>query len=351
MSLLNDEEKEFYQRHLILSGFGEAAQQKLKQARVLVIGAGGLGCPVLSYLVAGGVGHITIVDDDRVSLTNLHRQVLFGHDDMGKNKAVTAAEKLKRQNPHVHLRAVTERFSVYNALKLIRQHDVIVDGSDNFATRYLVNDACVMGKKPFISGAIHQYSGQLSVFNHNGGPTYRCLFPDPPRPEDSPSCEQAGVLGILPGIIGTMMANEAVKLVTGLGDLLSGKFLTYDVLHHEQQIFRFKLDPANLSIKELEDYAFDCSEFPEIALDELKTSLQTGHEKVLIDVRDPDEFARQNLGGQNIPLGELEKATLLYDFHAQLVLICSSSIRSRAAGKILSGKGYKNIAVLKDGLG
>jgi len=244
-----------YQRHLTLSGFGMQAQQKLKHARVLVIGAGGLGCPALQYLAAAGTGTLGIVDDDRVSLSNLQRQILYAEADIGTLKAVTAAARLSAMNPSIVCQPYAVRLTAANALDLIRAHDLVVDGSDNFATRYLVNDACVLAGKPLIYGAIQTFQGQASVFNHQGGPTYRCLFPEPPDPKDAPSCSDIGVLGVLPGMIGTIQATEAIKVLTGIGEPLSGVLLIFDALRMRIQRVRFQRVPAAANVTELTEPA------------------------------------------------------------------------------------------------
>ncbi len=233
-----------YQRHLTLPGFGMQAQQKLKHARVLVVGAGGLGCPALQYLAAAGTGTLGIVDDDCVSLSNLQRQILYTEADIGMRKAETAAARLLAMNPNIDCQPHAVRLGPHNALDLIRDYDLVVDGSDNFATRYLVNDACVLAGKPFIHGAIQTYHGQASVLNYQGGPTYRCLFPEPPDPKDAPNCSETGVLGVLPGMIGTIQATEAIKVLTGIGEPLSGVLLLFDALQMRMQRIHVARVPA-----------------------------------------------------------------------------------------------------------
>ena len=235
MSELTLKEIERYQRHLSLPSFGKEAQLKLKAARVLVIGAGGLGCPALQYLAAAGVGKLGVMDFDLVDASNLQRQILFTEGDVGKPKASVAADRLRAMNSNIDVVDIAERLSEENALQIFQDYDLIVDGSDNFVTRYLVNDACVMTKKPLIYGAIYTFQGQVSVFNFQGGPTYRCLFPDPPDPKDAPNCSEIGVIGILPGLIGTLQASEAIKVITGVGEPLSGSLLLWDVLTMKQQ--------------------------------------------------------------------------------------------------------------------
>src|SRR5581483_2366972 len=250
-----------YSRHLSLAGFGPAAQEKLQRSAVLVIGAGGLGCPALLYLAAAGVGRLVIVDDDRVEVSNLQRQVLYTSDDAGQPKAEAAARRLRALNPLIAIEARAERFTRANALALVRGVDVVLDGSDNFSTRYLVNDACVLADRPLVYGAIQGFEGQLGVFNFRGGPTYRCLFPEPPEPGSVPNCAEGGVIGALPGLIGTVQALEVIKLLTGIGEPLSGKLMLWDALTMATRIVRFSPDPRSRQITELppEGYGETCA--------------------------------------------------------------------------------------------
>lgn len=250
-----------YQRHLSLAGFGPEAQARLKNGSVLVIGAGGLGCPALLYLAAAGVGRIVLVDPDRVDVSNLQRQVLYTSEDAGELKADTAARRLRALNPLITIEPHAERFSRSNALDYVRAVDVVIDGSDNFATRYLANDACVLGERPLVYGAIHGFEGQVSVFNWRGGPTYRCLFPEPPEAGAVPNCAEAGVLGALPGLIGTVQATEALKLLAGIGEPLSGRLLLWDALTMQVRTVGFAADPASRRIHDLppDDYGRTCA--------------------------------------------------------------------------------------------
>jgi adenylyltransferase/sulfurtransferase len=250
-----------YQRHLSLAGFGPEAQAALQRSRVLVIGAGGLGCPALLYLAAAGVGQLTIIDADTVDVSNLQRQILFTTADTGQSKAEVAAKRLGALNPCIMITARVARLNRANALELIRAHDLVVDGSDNFATRYLVNDACVLADRPLVYGAIQGFEGQASVFNHKKGPTYRCLFPEPPAPGTVPTCSEAGVLGVLPGLIGTVQATEAIKVLTGIGEPLSGRLLLWNSLTMTSRTLRFAADPASRAITELptEGYGQTCA--------------------------------------------------------------------------------------------
>ncbi|HMY37322.1 MAG TPA: molybdopterin-synthase adenylyltransferase MoeB, partial [bacterium] len=317
---LTTEELARYNRHLILKEFGLEGQQKLKSAKVLVIGAGGLGAPCLLYLTAAGVGTIGIVDFDTVDASNLQRQVLYTVDDVGKPKADTAAHRLKQLNPSVHFNTHREKLTSANALDIIRSYDIIADGSDNFQTRYLVNDACVLLNKPLIYASIFQFEGQVSVFNYTDpsgtlGPNYRDLFPTPPPPGMVPSCAEGGVLGVLPGIIGSMQASEAIKVITGIGTPLSGKLFLWNALTFESRTMKFKRDPANpinglqQTITALIDYEVFCGISEpekqtggEISPAELKHWIDTGKDFQLIDVRESFEYGICNLGGTLIPL-------------------------------------------------
>ena len=250
-----------YQRHLSLAGFGPEAQAALQRSRVLVIGAGGLGCPILLYLAAAGVGQLTIIDADMVDVSNLQRQILFTTADAGHPKAVVAAQRLRALNPCIAITALVARLNRANALELISAHDLVVDGSDNFATRYLVNDACVLAGRPLVYGAIQGFEGQASVFNYKNGPTYRCLFPEPPAPGTVPNCAEAGVLGVLPGLIGTVQATEAIKILCGIGEPLSGRLLLWNSLTMTSRTLRFAADPASWAITDLpvEGYGETCT--------------------------------------------------------------------------------------------
>lgn len=331
--MLSKEEKERYSRHIILEGFGEAAQLKLKSAKVLVIGAGGLGCPALLYLTAAGVGTIGIMDDDVVSESNLQRQVLFSLVDIGKKKSLIAKEKLQKQNPFININVYDEKVTKNNALSCIKNYDLVIDGSDNFATRYLVNDACIILNKPFVYGAIHKFEGQVSVFNFKGGPTYRCLFAEPPLEGEMLSCSEAGVLGILPGVIGNLQATEAIKLITGIGEPLSGKLLSINLLNYDISVFEFEAIPDNKLIRELGNYEISCRN--ETMNYESLISLQKKQKVQLIDVREKDEFETKNLNGINIPLREI--STRINELNPGLITVvhCKSGIRSQKAINII----------------
>jgi adenylyltransferase/sulfurtransferase len=365
--MLNPKEINRYSRHIILSEIGMKGQEKLKQAKVLMVGAGGLGCPVLQYLAAAGVGTMGISDDDKVDETNLHRQVLFSTDDIGRNKAEVAKEKLSKYNPYIHLISHPLHLTSENALKIIYQYDLVIDGSDNFPTRYLVNDACVMLNKPLVFGSIFKFEGQVSVFNYKNGPTYRCLFPEPPV--SSPNCAEIGVLGVLPGIIGTLMANEALKIILGIGKILSGKLFVLDALNFQTQLISFEKNPENSKITTLIDYDDFCKtrsenfsqvsnsekvggrEFKEISANELKKLFDDKKDFQLIDVREEWEYASENLGGENIPLGSIEKNIDKILKEKQVIVYCRSGNRSKKAIEILQHKyGFTNLYNLSGGI-
>ncbi|MBL4862028.1 MAG: HesA/MoeB/ThiF family protein [Crocinitomicaceae bacterium] len=346
--MLNSDEKKYYSRHLLLNEFGEENQLKLKNSSVLVIGAGGLGCPSLQYLVAAGVGNVRIMDGDTVDISNLHRQILFSHEDIGESKAEVATQKLTQLNPHVNITAVKEWLTKENALEYIKDHDVILDCSDNFETRYLVNDACVIEKKPFIYGAISKFEGQISVSNHQDGPTYRCLFPEPPSAKDAPNCADAGVLGVLPGIIGTNQALECIKLLTGMGELLSGKLLIIDTLGQHHIKLTISTVPSHKEIKILGDYNVSCSS--EIQQIDYSKTLELLEQKTfLLDVRSEEEYQLQNIGGLLIPLAELENSLKIIP-NKEIIVVCQSGKRSAAACELLIQNGFDRVYNLKGGL-
>jgi sulfur-carrier protein adenylyltransferase/sulfurtransferase len=362
--MLSKDELIRYNRHLILPGFGKEAQEKLKSSRVLVIGAGGLGCPVLQYLTAAGVGTIGILDFDVVDESNLQRQVLYNTENIGKSKAEIATKKLTLQNPHLKFIIHNLKFSPENALEIIGSYDLIVDGSDNFATRYLVNDACVIMKKPFVSGAIFKFEGQLSVFNYKNkdgikGPTYRCLYPEAPDPKDVPSCSEIGVLGVLPGIIGAMQANEAIKVITGIGEPLSGKLLTLDALTMQTNILKFSADEKNFAIKELGEYEEVCevaendfkSGYKEMTVFELKAKLDKKENLELLDVREEFENEICSIGGKLIPMNTIPLHIESIPQDKQVVVYCHHGMRSAMVVKFLSEEfGYKNLYNLDGGI-
>jgi sulfur-carrier protein adenylyltransferase/sulfurtransferase len=355
-----DGERARYARHLSLAGFGPEAQAKLKRGRVLVIGAGGLGCPALLYLAAAGVGRIDIVDADRVDVSNLQRQVLFTSEDAGQLKVEAAARRLHALNPLIRVVPWAERFTPVNALDHLHRCDVVVDGSDNFATRYLLNDACVLAGKPFVYGAILGFEGQASVFNWHAGPTYRCLFPVPSEAEAMPNCAEAGVLGVLPGLIGTIQATEALKLLTGIGETLSGRLLLWDALTMRMRTVTLAADPRSRDIRELrtEGYGETCTVESGPLGDEIDLSelLATLSQLQLIDVReDRERAAGAILPSVHVPLGALQSghdsaAIKLLDPVKPTVVFCAVGARSRTALSILRERhGFTQIRSLRGG--
>lgn len=324
---------ERYNRQTILKDFGFEAQNKLQGSKVLVVGAGGLGVPVLMYLNAMGVGRLGIVDNDVVSLSNLPRQVLYSEQDIGQSKVRVAIEKLKLQNTETLLIAYETFLNSENALRIISDYDVVVDASDNFPTRYLINDACVILKKPFVYGALHGFEGQLSVFNHNGGPTYRCLFPNMPKPDEVPNCNENGVLGILPGIIGNLQALETVKLLAGVGEVVSGKLFIFDALSNAFQKISFTVKPENLKLHALlPSYDFNCTaDFNNLEAEAFLDIIESSRPQ-LIDVRTSKEFDRNHLEiAVNIPLSELDVRQSEINFDQKVYVVCQSGIRSKKA--------------------
>ena len=349
-----------YSRHLLLPEIGAAGQQKLKAARVLVVGCGGLGCPVLQYMAAAGVGTLGLLDFDTVDDSNLQRQVLYATADVGRPKAVVAVEKLRAQNPFITLQTHQLVLSAANALALFAEYDVVVDCSDNFATRYLVSDACVVLAKPLVFGAIFKFEWQVTVFNYRSGPTYRCLHPVPPAPGDAPNCAEIGVLGVLPGLIGTMQANEALKIILEIGEVLSGRLLLVDALSMRFQTIRFRAVAANQRLTALApDYAAFCGEAPleaaparapEILADELKAWQASGRPLQLLDVREPHEHARRSIGGQLIPLGQLPGQLAALAADVPVVVHCASGVRSQKAALLLLTNGFAEVYSLRNGL-
>ena len=351
-----------YQRHLTLAGFGPAAQRLLKGGSVLVIGAGGLGCPALLYLAAAGVGRIVIVDDDRIEISNLQRQVLFSEADEGAPKAEAAARRLRALNSAIVIEPRVERLTRDNALALVGACDVVVDGSDNFSTRYLVNDACVLADRPLVYGAVQGFSGQLSVFNWRGGPTYRCLFPEPPEPGSVPTCAEAGILGVLPGLIGTAQACEAIKLLTGIGEPLSGRLLLWDALTMTTQTVKLAADPRSREIWELPPVGYGevcapLAESPmEIDVPDLRTAMAGTPALKLIDVREGWERAAGSIEPSlHLPLDEMARSLALpslAQFNPALptIVYCAVGVRSLYGAQILRERyGFREAVSLRGG--
>ncbi|WP_332452601.1 HesA/MoeB/ThiF family protein [Chryseobacterium aquaticum] len=343
--MLNSER---YDRQIKLQGFGIEAQHKLASTKILVIGAGGLGCPVLQYLTAAGVGNIGIVDDDRVSLSNLHRQILYNSDDVGKLKTEAAFERLNAMNPEVHFKIFSERINPQNAVTIVSEYDIITDCTDNFATRYLLDDVCRILEKPLIFGAIYQYEGQIAIFNvrnKEGFTThYRNLFPESPNPGEVPDCNEAGVLGVLPGVIGTLQATEAIKLITGIGEPLINKLMTIDILSYQTTVF--EIPSLNLtdesipySIEEFENmnYQLHCGiEFAGIKNlppSEFKKAAKLP-DTVVIDVREPEEQPKLDVPYVSIPLSQLKENVSQIN-NRNVIVVCKSGKRSLSGAKIL----------------
>jgi sulfur-carrier protein adenylyltransferase/sulfurtransferase len=367
--LTNDEIKR-YSRHLIMPEVGVEGQRKLKAAKVLCIGAGGLGSPVAMYLAAAGVGTLGLVDFDVVDFSNLQRQILHGTPDVGRPKLESAKNKLQALNPEVEIRTHEVALSSQNALQLFEPYDVIVDGTDNFPTRYLVNDACVLsGNKPNAYGSIFRFEGQASVFATKDGPCYRCLYPEPPPPGLVPSCAEGGVLGVLPGMIGIIQATETVKLIMGIGEPLIGRFLIYDALRMRFRELKLRKDPdcpvcgTHPTVKQLIDYEQFCGIRPaapepvgvnsatEITAVELKRRLDRGDTVKIVDVREPNEYQINRIpGSQLIPLGDIPKRYEELDPNEEIVVQCKSGVRSGKAADFLRSVGFKRVLNLKGGI-
>ncbi len=359
---LSPEELSRYSRHIAIPEFNIEGQKKLKAARVLVVGSGGLGSPVLLYLAAAGVGHIGIVDFDVVDDSNLQRQVLFTVEDIGKSKAVTAQKRLSALNPHIDIKVYNTRLTKDNALAIIKDYDVVADGTDNFPTRYLVNDACVLLGKTNVYASIFQFEGQVSVFNYedeNGvvGPNYRDLFPKPPPAGLVPNCSEGGVLGVLPGIIGSLQANEVIKVITGVGETLSGRLFLFDAAAFSTRILKVVKNPAT-KIEALIDYEQFCGigqaeekAIKEISVKEFKNWQDNKEDFQLVDVREPYEFEMANLSGELIPLGEVLKNIDKFSKDKKVVIHCRSGKRSADAIRELENLyPFENLYNLKGGI-
>jgi adenylyltransferase/sulfurtransferase len=368
-ALTNDEILR-YSRHLIMPEVGMEGQQKLKAARVLFIGAGGLGSPLALYLGAAGVGTLGIVDFDVVDYTNLQRQIIHTTADVGRKKLDSAAEKLKAINPFLNIRKFETKLSSENALELFRDFDIIADGTDNFPTRYLVNDACVLTGKPNVYGSIFRFEGQASVFATKDGPCYRCLYSEPPPPGLVPSCAEGGVLGILPGLVGVIQATEVIKLILGKGDPLIGRLLLVDALGMKFRELKLRKNPdcpacgTHRTITKLIDYNEFCGirgeeksqEKPveagisEIQVEELKRRLDAGEDLFVLDVREPHEYQICHINGHLIPLGDLPKRVHELDSSREIVAHCRSGVRSAKAVAFLQQAGFKKVHNLAGGI-
>jgi sulfur-carrier protein adenylyltransferase/sulfurtransferase len=364
---LTNEEVLRYSRHLILPDVGMEGQRKLKAGRILLIGAGGLGSPLALYLAAAGVGTLGLVDFDVVDVSNLHRQVLHGTKDIGRPKLDSARDRIHDVNPHVHVELYETRLTSENALDIIRDYDVVIDGTDNFATRYLTNDACVLLGKPNVYGSIFRFEGQASVFAVEEGPCYRCLFPEPPPPGMVPSCAEGGVLGVLPGLVGTIQATEGIKLLLGVGEPLVGRLLLIDALTMRFRTVRLRKDPScpacgTHEITELIDYDQFCgvapetnvaasNQIPEITPAELAERLRRGDDIDVIDVREPHELDIARLENVRlIPLGTLAEALPTLDPSRETVVLCRTGARSGRAVQQLRAAGFRRVYNLAGGI-
>ena len=361
-----------YSRHLIMPEVGVDGQRKLKAAKVLCIGAGGLGSPVAMYLTAAGVGTLGLVDFDVVDYSNLQRQILHGTPDVGRSKLASARDRLNALNPEVTIETYETALSSQNALQLFEHYDVIVDGTDNFPTRYLVNDACVLLGKPNAYGSIFRFEGQASVFATRNGPCYRCLYPEPPPPGLVPSCAEGGVLGVLPGVIGVIQATEAIKLILGVGEPLIGRFLIFDALRMRFRELKLKKDPecpvcgTHPTVTSLIDYEQFCGIHPaapeqaqgsvstnatEITSVELKQRLDRGERPRIVDVREPNEYQINRIpDSELIPLGDVPKRYNELDPDEELVVLCKMGGRSAKAADFLRSVGFKRVLNLKGGI-
>jgi molybdopterin/thiamine biosynthesis adenylyltransferase/rhodanese-related sulfurtransferase len=364
---LSKEEIQRYSRHLIMPEVGMDGQLKLANAKVLMIGAGGLGAPLGLYLAAAGVGKLGIVDFDVVDVTNLQRQVTFTTADIGRPKLDAAKDRLAGLNPKIQIDTYPTRLTSDNALDLFKDYDIVVDGTDNFPTRYLVNDACILLNKPNVYGSIFRFEGQATIFGYPGGPCYRCLYPEPPPPGLVPSCAEGGVLGVLPGIVGSIQAMETIKLILGTGEPLVGRLLLFNALGMTFRELKLRKNPAcpicgpNRTINALIDYEEFCGirgeETPadtqgiaEIAPRDLKARLDRGDDLYILDVREPHEYQICNIEGHLIPLGELTRRMHELDSSREIVAMCRSGKRSADAVRFLKQTGFRKILNLRGGI-
>ena len=370
---LSPPELERYARHLSLPNVGLDGQRRLKRARVLLVGAGGLGSPAALYLAAAGVGHIGVVDFDVVAASNLQRQILHGTGDVARRKTDSARDRLYDVNPHVRVETYDERLTSHNALAVVREYDLVVDGTDNFATRYLTNDACVLLGRPNVYASVSRFEGQAAVFATAGGPCYRCIFPEPPPPGSVPSCAEGGVLGVLPGLLGTIQATEAIKLITGVGESLAGRLLLVDAARMHFRTVQLRRDPAcpacgTREITELTDYDAFCGSVPaaasggaaddhaddgviEITPRDLAAKLARGDALDLLDVREPYEHQLARIpGARLLPLGTFALAVPSLDPAREVVVLCHHGVRSAAAAEYLQARGFRHVSSLAGGI-
>ncbi|MHB1023594.1 MAG: molybdopterin-synthase adenylyltransferase MoeB [Acidobacteriaceae bacterium] len=369
---LSNDEIARYSRHLILPEVGMEGQQKLKAARVLCVGTGGLGSPLALYLAAAGIGTLGLVDFDVVDSSNLQRQIIHSTKDVGRPKIDSAAEKLKALNPHMNIIKFETMLHSSNALEIMKDFDIIADGTDNFQTRYLVNDACVILGKPNAYGSIFRFEGQASVFATEDGPCYRCLYPEPPPPGLVPSCAEGGVLGILPGLVGVIQASEVIKLILGIGEPLIGKLLLVDTLGMNFRTLKLRKNPecpvcgTNPTVTELIDYDQFCgvtphkeepeatvqNGIPQLSVEGLKKKLDAGEDVFVLDVREPHEYQIVNISGYLLPLGEVGQRIAELDAHREreVVVQCKSGARSQRAAEYLKQVGFKKVQNLAGGI-
>lgn len=361
---LTDNEKNRYSRHISLEQVGLLGQEKLKSAKVIVVGAGGLGCPILQYLTAAGVGTIGIIDFDTVDETNLQRQILFTVNDIGINKAVAAEQRLKQLNPNVNFNVYTDKLTTQNALSLFTGYDIIVDGTDNFSTRYLINDASVISDKPLVYGAIYKFEGQVTVFNYNEGPSYRCLFPEPPKAGSVPNCSDVGVIGILPGLIGTQQANEVLKIILEIGIPLSGKLLTYNALDNSSLTLNVNRSESEIQKVKSADYNFETIDYDlfcgivenettsDISIEDLTKWYAASKDFQVIDVR--ADWEQPRLNKENVlcvPLDKLYNGVSGISKTKDVVVICQHGVRSRFAIEMLEKDyNFTNLINLTEGI-
>ena len=357
--MLTEQELSRYARHLSLPELGQEGQNRLKRSSALIVGAGGLGSPVSMYLAAAGVGRIGLVDFDRVDASNLQRQILYGESMIGERKLDAAWRRLHDLNPHIRVETFNDAISSRNALALIEPYDVVIDGTDNFATRYLVNDACVLQRKPNVYGSVYRFDGQVSVFDASRGPCYRCLYPDPPPPHLVPNCAEGGVLGVLPGVIGTLQATETIKLLAGIGEPLVGRLLLFDALAMSFRSMRLQKN-ANCricgdepQIRELIDYEEFCNPVTDLNITpaQLAERLSRGESIVLVDVREPHETSAGHLEeAKLIPMRALPQHLSDLPRDAEIVMICRSGGRSANAQQFLLQNGFARVKNLVGGM-
>ena len=341
---------ERYLRHIQLEEVGSAGQQKLAHAKVLVVGAGGLGCPILQYLATSGIGTLGIIDHDTVSLSNLHRQILYTANDIGKNKALVAQKKLLELNPEIQVQAFSEALTIDNATDIVSNFDVIVDGTDNFVSRYLISDTCIKLDKPLVFGALYKFEGQVSVFNYQKGPSYRCLFPNPPAIGEVPNCNDIGILGVLPGIVGMLQANEVLKIILGIGEVLSGKLMIINTLNYQQRILQFKRNHEiieSIKKKKLEAVATDdCIFTNRVSLNEIEHIPNARW----VDVREVGEKPEILENGIiSMPLSQFESINTRRDDDRPTIFFCQSGVRSQKACQLANDKGWTQTYSLIEG--